>query len=371
MSRIDEMIRELCPEGVSYVKVENICTSVMGEFVRKDKQNPNGKYPVYNGGSTNTGWYDDYNTEANKIIISARGAAGFVNKVDIPFWAGNSCHVVTIKDLSITNYHYLYYALKQAETFLMDNQQKGGGVPAVSKKQVENLEIPLPPLSIQQKIVSVLDSFTTLIDKMKQEVEKRKKQMEYYREKLLTLEDGERTLSYYVFQPKERIDASELDKENYVSVENLLKDKAGKAVSESVPTEGNWIKYEIGDVLIGNIRPYLKKIWLADRSGGTNGDVVVLRSNKSNEIDCKYLYYVLSSDRFFAFYNNTAKGGKMPRGDKNKLMDYMVYFPSLEKQSSIVSILDKFESYISKLEKMITLRQKQYEYYREQLLTFE
>lgn len=78
MSKIEELIEKLCPDGVEYKNVSVVADVSIGEFVHQNKQNPKGKYPVYNGGISNTGFYDEYNNEENKIIISARGAnAGF------------------------------------------------------------------------------------------------------------------------------------------------------------------------------------------------------------------------------------------------------------------------------------------------------
>ena len=173
---------------------------------------------------------------------------------------------------------------------------------------------------------------------------------------------------------KERIDGNLLSTENYVGVENLLKDKGGKTSSSSVPC-GNAIKFKPGDILIGNIRPYLKKIWLANIIGGTNGDVLCIRVSRNDLVSSDYLYKCLSSDSFFNYDNSHAKGGKMPRGDKKAVMEYSIPIPPLEEQKRIVSILDRFEALTTDLQSglpaEIEARRKQYEYYREQLLTFK
>ena len=98
---------------------------------------------------------------------------------------------------------------------------------------------------------------------------------------------------------KDRIDASKVDANNYVGVENLLQNKQGKTLANSVPTSGKVVRFEIGDILIGNIRPYLKKIWLSDCIGGTNGDVLVIQIDERTKITPEFLYYILSSDEFF------------------------------------------------------------------------
>nr|WP_083950327.1 restriction endonuclease subunit S [Serratia ficaria] len=172
---------------------------------------------------------------------------------------------------------------------------------------------------------------------------------------------------------KARISFELLDKNNYVGVDNLLQNRAGKMQSNYVPTSGNLTKFSENDILIGNIRPYLKKIWQADSVGGTNGDVLVIRScNKS--ILARYLYQVLADDKFFEYNMQHAKGAKMPRGNKDAILKYQIPIPSFDEQTRIVTILDKFDvltnSITEGLPCEIGLRQKQYEYYRDLLFSF-
>jgi type I restriction enzyme S subunit len=172
---------------------------------------------------------------------------------------------------------------------------------------------------------------------------------------------------------KERIASELVDEKTYVSVENLLQDKQGKRNAANVPN-GNLARYVCGDVLLGNIRPYLRKIWLADLEGGTNGDVLIIRGYR-DIIKPKFLYYILSSEEFFIYDNNNAKGAKMPRGNKDVIMGYSFYVPSLEEQERIVAIIDRFDTLCNDLSTglpaEIEVRQKQYEYYRDKLLTFK
>ena len=230
--------------------------------------------------------------------------------------------------------------------------------------------IPIPSLEEQTRIVGILDTFTSAIDNLKEQIAQRRKQYEYYRDQLLDLEGKEgvemKKVAYFV---KERILANELTAQNYTSVENLLKDKAGRKDAENVPSEGNWIRYQKGDVLIGNIRPYLRKIWLSDREGGTNGDVIVIRSNDT--LLPEFMFYCLASDSFFLYYNQALKDGKMPRGEKKRVLSYVIPSIGKEEQQRIVSILDTFEASIQNLEAQLKEREKQYEYYRNKLLTFE
>ena len=174
-----------------------------------------------------------------------------------------------------------------------------------------------------------------------------------------------------------RIEANQVTEDNYVGVDNLVQNRGGKINSSYVPMEGRLIGYEPGDVLIGNIRPYLKKIWLADHPGGTNGDVLVIRPNHA-ALDSRYMHQALTGDNFFEYNMQHAKGAKMPRGDKAKILDYIIPIPcpdnpkkSLEIQAEIVRILDAFTAVTSELTSELTKRNKQYKYYRDQLLRFE
>ena len=172
---------------------------------------------------------------------------------------------------------------------------------------------------------------------------------------------------------KMRISYSSVDKSNYVGVDNLLQNREGKTESNYTPIKGNLTGYSVGDVLIGNIRPYLKKIWHADCNGGTNGDVLVIHLT-DDRISSRYLYQILADDRFFSYNMQHAKGAKMPRGNKYEILNYCFPVPSLKEQVRIVSILDKFDTLTTSisegLPKEIELRKKQYEYYRDLLLTF-
>ena len=175
---------------IEWKPLEEIATITIGEFVHKDYQDSAAAYPVYNGGTSPTGYYDKFNNTGNKIIVSARGAnAGFVNRISRPYWAGNSCYSVGIKDSEKMDWGFVYYFLKGNESKLIGSQQKGG-IPAVSKKQMEIIMIPVPPLVIQKEIVRFLDTFTELTAELEAELTAREKQYEYYRNIFLTFPEN-------------------------------------------------------------------------------------------------------------------------------------------------------------------------------------
>ena len=140
----------------------------------------------------------------------------------------------------------------------------------------------------------------------------------------------------------ERISTNALNVHTYVSTENMLPDKGGITDAASLPTVSQTSKFKQGDTLVSNIRPYFKKIWFAEYDGGCSNDVLVFSAKTG--VDPKYLYYVLANDSFFAYSAATSKGTKMPRGDKNSIMQYKIKkldYPSQKKIAAILSALDE------------------------------
>lgn len=321
------------------------------------------------------------------IIVKSRGIIEF-EYYDKPFSHKNemwSYHSVN-KHIYIK---YVYYFLKTQENYFRNIGSKMQ-MPQIATPDTDNYKIPIPSLETQQKIVKILGKFTELEATLEAELALRKRQYRYYRDLLLDFDnqigggiaDGYqcrlknvvwKTLGEVAEYSKNRICSDKLNEHNYVGVDNLLQNREGKKLSGYVPSEGKMTEYIVNDILIGNIRPYLKKIWQADCTGGTNGDVLVIRVT-DEKVNPKYLYQVLADDKFFAFNMKHAKGAKMPRGSKAAIMQYKIPIPPLPEQEKIVAILGKFDtlthSVSEGLPHEIALRRKQYEYYREQLLAF-
>jgi type I restriction enzyme, S subunit len=170
-----------------------------------------------------------------------------------------------------------------------------------------------------------------------------------------------------------RIDASELDGATFVGVDNLLSNMGGKTNASYTPNTSRLTAYEVGDILLGNIRPYLKKIWLADEPGGCSGDVLAVRIAEAyrRELMPAFLYRLLASDNFFAYNMQHAKGAKMPRGSKQAILKYRIPVPPLEVQRETVKVLDTFTKLEAELEAELEARRRQYKYYRDALLSFD
>ena len=394
MSKLEELIQEYCPNGVEYKKLGEVCQLITGATPSKAvfEYWDNGTISWMSSGEVNLKivrstekkitqlGYDSASTKivpVHSVIIALAGQGKTRGKVainEIELCTNQSlCSMICNDSL---NYKYLYYYLDGKYEELRTISNGDGSRGGLSLKILTPYKIPVPPLPVQREIVRILDNFTELTSELTSELTARKKQYEYYRDKLLSpssIETEDVLLRDIATYSKDRISASEVDEDSYVGVDNLLQFKQGKTKSSHVPTEGNLVKYQPEDILIGNIRPYLKKIWFADNVGGTNGDVLVIRT-QSDKVLAKYLYCNLSSDRFFDYDNNKSKGAKMPRGDKESILDFKIKIPPIDVQKKIVDTLNNFDSICSDLNiglpAEIEARQKQYEYYRDALLTF-
>ena len=251
----------------------------------------------------------------------------------------------------------------------------------VNRMRFADIEIPLPPLNIQKEIVSILDSFTSLIDKMKQEVEMRKKQMEYYREKLLAPQKSWeiKTLGEIgTFTRGNGLQKSDFrDKGfpcvHYGQIHTYYKTCIYKTKSFCEEDLAKKLqKASYGDLLIATTSEDVKAcckaaVWFGDGDVAYSGDSF----RYSHDQNPKYMAYLFQTEMFAKQKQKAATGAKVVRVSGESMASFSFAFPPLAQQRQIASILDTFETYISKLEQMIELRQKQYEYYREKLLTFE
>ena len=372
MSKIDELIEKICPNGVKFEELKEICMVSIGEFVHKNKQREDAKYPVFNGGISNTGFYDEYNNEGNKILISARGAnAGFINKIESRYWAGNSCYSIEVKDKSSINWLYVYYYLKNNEKSLL-GQQQTGSIPAISKKQIESFKIPVPPLEVQCEIVHVLDDFTLLSAllsaELSTELKARKRQYEYYRNNLLTFNGN---------VPRKSI--SELC---YLSAGgDIDKRKVYKEINNeyNIPVISNGVGK---NAIYGYTNKYKVEAPALTISGrGTIGYCELRKESfypivrlicikpKKKSVNISFLKYYIETIKF------KVPTTGIPQLTVPMISNYKIPVPPVEEQEKIVNILNRFEKLCNDISEglpaEIEARQKQYEYYRDKLLTFK
>jgi len=158
-----------------------------------------------------------------------------------------------------------------------------------------------------------------------------------------------------------RVNAEDIDETTFVGVDNLVADKGGRVDANYSPNTARLTAYVPGDILLGNIRPYLKKVWRATNAGGCSGDVLAIRITRESRqsLDSFFLYYLLSSNKFFAYNMKHAKGAKMPRGNKAAILNYRIPLPPIEVQREIVRVLDQFTELEAELEAELESRNRQ------------
>ena len=397
MSKLDELIKELCPNGVEYKELGEIFNLKNGytpskankeywentdiNWFRIEDININGGILENSIQKVNTKGIKGSLFSAKSLIVSTTATIGKHALILKDFICNQQFTCLTIKEDYEKTYNskFMYYYFFKINELTKKNL-KVSSFPSVDMDKFKKFLIPLPPLEIQDEIVRVLDNYTKSVEELKEKLNEeliaRKKQYSWYRDYLLKFENKVEIVKLGDISEysKDKIDIKELSPENYIGIENMLQDAKGVIKSSCLLTEGRCTKFFEGDILIGNIRPYLKKIWLSDRIGGANADVLVIKKSIES-IDNKYLFFVLSSEKFFSYVMKSVKAGKMPRGNKEMIMKYQFPLPSLEVQKRIVEILDNFEKICNDLNiglpAEIEARQKEYEFYRNFLLTFK
>lgn len=215
--------------------------------------------------------------------------------------------------------------------------------PRVKWAHLASYEFELPSISRQREMGEVLWGANRLKEAYKGMVEATDEMLKAkFRE---MFEEGSHPrvkLGDVCEEVHERISSSKISISDYVTTENMVKDRGGIIIAASIPSDVGLVHYEIGDVLVANIRPYLKKIWLADKGGGCSNDVVAFRS-KYDKLSPKYLYAALSQDAFFNYVMCKSRGTKMPRGDRAWMKLYEIPLPPLSVQREFVKIAEGAE----------------------------
>ena len=228
----------------------------------------------------------------------------------------------------------------------------GSNYPAINSRKFGEITVALPSLPKQRKIADLLSAVDDVIAAQEAEVaawEKRKKgvmQKLFSQEVRFKADDGsdfpdweEKTLGYICMYERQRSEGA-----NFVGTENMLKDFGGVTFDNS-NADGSGTLYHPGDTLMSNIRPYLKKAWLADRKGTCSTDVLVFHPTS---VEPGYLYWLIASDAFVRYVMSASKGSKMPRGDKKHIMEMPLLLPNKDEQRKIDDCLSSLNDVIIK-----------------------
>ena len=309
------------------------------------------------------------------VILSTRAPIGYVFINAVPMCTNQGCKTLVPSDRLLAE--YLYWNLR-GRTDELNQLGTGTTFKELSTIALKSIELPLPPLSTQREIVARLEKELGQVD----ELAKKFAELETTAEaefKATLAEEMER-LTHAATVPDvadipgrpspatrkggdgtsrtngttgtqmvklgevseeihERIPSSSVAIDGYITTDNMLKNCAGVCVAEYVPKGVSLVRYQRNDVLMANIRPYLRKLWRADREGGCSSDVVVFRST-TPDLSPEYLFASLSQDRFFDYVMQKPRGTKMPRGDREWMKNFELPLPPRPTQRAIVARLD-------------------------------
>lgn len=390
MSRLNELIQELCPDGVEYETIKETVGVNRGKRLTKSQLSDDGKYEVYHGSKDSIlGKYYEYNAPANTVIVINTGGIGGVKFLDKPFWCSDGSF--WLGQSSRINNKYLYYYLSGYENYFY-SQKRVGGVPTIERRVVEDFKIPIPPLDVQNEIVRILDTFTShtaeLQTKLQAELQARKEQYKYYRNKLLTFDKDDKNVKWMKLgEIGTFIRGNGLQKKDftetgfpcihYGQIHTHYGTFADTTISHtSFVLAEKLRKASYGDLVIATTSEDVDGVckacaWLGKNDVAVSGDAYIYKHNQNP----KYISYLFQTKRFYEYKRKASVGTKVVRVSGDSMKNFIFPIPSISEQTRIVSILDKFEALVNDLTEGIPAEiaavQEQYEYYRNKLLTFK
>lgn len=385
MNRIDELIKKLCPNGVKFEKIENLTNFEQPTkyIVKSTKYNEEYDIPVLTAGQSFILGYTNeqngiYNASKEKPVIIFDDFTGAFKWVDFPFKVKSSAiKIITAKN-NKTTIRYLYHMMGFLKFY--SNEHKRLWISAYSQ-----FKVAVPPLEVQCEIVHILDDFTLLSAELSAELKARQKQYEYYSEKLLNenceenyvrLGDITKTITKGTtpkrfadkginFIKTEAFDGMNINKNKLSFVD---KETHNGFLKRSI-LEENDILFTIAGATIGKMAIVKKELLPAN----TNQALAIIRLK--DDINVHYIKFILKSSFMKKYIKKCIKGSAQPNLNLQQLNDFLVPFPNDEKQKEIMNILERFEKLCNDISEglpaEIEARHKQYEYYRDKLLTFK
>lgn len=360
MSYIEKLLNGVTVEWKTLGEVVEI---IRGVRITKNDLLSDGKYPVVSGGIGYMGYTNNYNRESNTITIAQYGTAGYVKWQTEKFWANDVCFCVKPNTAIILN-RYLYFYLINKQQYIYDISNRTATPYSIERDKILKLEIPIPALEIQQKIVAILDSFTELTVELTVELTARQKQYQFYREQLLSFDEGK-------VEWKTLGEVGEIKRGVAFTKKQAVFGKFPVVANSAEPISfhnefnrnGEFIVIARSGANAGLVSYWNEELFLTDAFS--------IHPNNS-VLNTKFAFYFFKKHQ--REIHLMKEGSGVPHVRAADFEIYKIPIPPLEEQERIVTILDKFDiltnSMSEGLPKEIELRKKQYEYYRDLLLTF-
>lgn len=390
MSRIDDLTAEHCPRGVEFVSLGDAATVSVGSRPGPEILG-RGPYRLWNGGTRSSGLVTEANTPGDTITIPSRGSVGIVGYQAEEFWCGPLCYRIRARrDPLLTR--FLFFFLKANQDSVVALQQTGS-IPALNKKELVRLRVPVPPLTVQLEIVRVLDAFTRLDVQLRAELDARRLEYAHYRDSLLSYSGSELVRRarieelgalYSGLSGKSKADFHDGNARfvTYMNVFNNLATDTTPATRVKVGTRERQNEVRYGDVLFTASSESAAEVGMA--SGVTveppeplylNSFCFGFRPNNPSEINPEFSKHLFRSADIRSQIVKTANGVTRINISKERFRQIQIPIPSPAEQARLAALLDRFEALTNDLSvglpAEIKARQAQYEYYRDRLLTFE
>nr|WP_314710794.1 restriction endonuclease subunit S [uncultured Comamonas sp.] len=379
MSSIHDLIAKLCPSGVCFKRLGDVARIKNG---KDHKSLADGKYPVYGSGGIMR-YANSYAYDKPSVLIPRKGSLDNLFFVDTPFWNVDTIFYTEIDEAQIDP-KFFYYFL---QTVGLGEMNQAGGVPSQTQSVLNEIKIPAPPIQIQAEIVRILDAMTAHTAELTAELTARKKQYNYYRDKLFFFEGvdvdylpmGQESVGQF-------IRGGGLQKKDFTEVGvgcihygqiythyGTFANKTKTFVSLDFFKKSR--KAKCGDLVVAttseNDDDVCKAVaWLGNEEVAVSSDACIYR----HKLNPKYVSYFYQTEYFQKQKRQYITGTKVRRVNADDLAKILIPIPTTEEQDRIVSILDKFDALTASitegLPREIELRQKQYAYYRDLLLSF-
>ena len=383
------MINRLCPNGVKFAQIGDICTVGTGSGNRQDATE-DGQYPFFVR-SKEVLLNDNYEFDEEAILIPGEGGIGDI----FHYYKGKyALHQRTYRihptsDEINTKFLY-YYMFANFKKFIL-MKAVSATVTSIRKPMIETFEIPIPPMEVQNRIVEVLDKMTSLTAELTAELEARKQQYEYYRNKLLTFNEiggGIRRVTWKKISEIGTVMRGTSFQKKHFTDEGTPCIHYGQIYTqyahhayETISFVGDEIsrsprRAKTGALVMATTSENIDDVgkcivWLGEEDVIVSNDACFIQ----HTLNPKYLGYLLQTESFSTYKKKVATGTKVIRINADAVADFVIPVPSMEEQERIVSILDRFEALTTDLQiglpAEIEARRQQYEYYRNKLLTFD
>lgn len=402
MSKINDLMKQYCPDGVEWKELGNVCKFQNGFAFKSEKfknfgentilriQNIQNKNIILdnlvyfdNEDYKNTN-LENFTVKKYDVIIAQSGATAgkiAINNTDNTFYLNQRIGKF-IPDNNYLLNKFLYYFIDTKKEQILNIASSGGAQPNISGNNILSFQIPLPPLPVQQEIVNILDKFTELEAELEAELEGRKKQYEHYRNTLLTFGDdvewkelGEIATFEYGYTAKANdsgntrfIRITDINSDGYLNQENK------KYIDLNKNNEKYILQY--GDIIVARTgATYGKTLYINSTEPSIYASYLIKIVLNNTIINNKYYWHFTKSNKYWNQANKLVSEGGQPQFNANVLSKIKLPVPPLPVQEKIVAILDKFDKLVNDIKEglpaEIALRRKQYEFYRNKLLDFK